>query len=73
MAKKKISPINEEFDLKLLVTIAQKNALILFLFLTSALLIALLIIRYTPPLFEATGVLQISEQNTARSVLNDAT
>lgn len=73
MAKKKISPINEEFDLKLLVTIAQKNALILMLFLTSALLIALLIIRYTPPLYEATGVLQISEQNTARSVLNDVT
>jgi tyrosine-protein kinase Etk/Wzc len=73
MAKKKISPINEEFDFKLLVTIGQKNLLWLALFILSALMIAYLILRYTPPEYEAVGVLQISEQNNARSVLNDAT
>ena len=71
MAKKKISPINEEFDFKLLVTIAKKNTMWLALFLLTAILIALLILRYTAPTYEATSVIQLSEQNNAKSVLDD--
>lgn len=72
MARKKISPINEDFDFRLMITIARKNFLWVMLFLLSALLLALVIVRYTPPVYEATAVLQISEQNSAKSVLNDA-
>ena len=72
MAKKKISPINEEFDFKLLVTIARKNTMWFALFVLAAILTALLILRYTAPVYEATSVIQLSEQDNARSVLNEA-
>ncbi|MBL7923113.1 MAG: polysaccharide biosynthesis tyrosine autokinase [Bacteroidia bacterium] len=72
MAKKKISPINEEFDFKLLVTIARKNTLWFALFILLAILSAYLVLRYTAPIYEATSVLQLSEQDKARSILDDA-
>lgn len=72
MAKKKISPINEEFDFKLLVTIARKNLVWFSFFLLSAILVALLILRYTAPVFEATSVIQLSEQDNARSILTES-
>jgi len=72
MAKKKISPINEEFDFKLLVTIARKNMLWLTFFLLSAILTAMLILRYTAPVFEASCILQLSEQDNARGVLKES-
>ncbi|MBK9637402.1 MAG: polysaccharide biosynthesis tyrosine autokinase [Bacteroidetes bacterium] len=72
MAKKKISPINEEFDFKLLVTIARKNLLWFTLFLLTAILIALLILRYTAPVYESTSVIQLSEQDNARSILSES-
>jgi len=72
MAKKKISPINEDFDFKLLVTIARKNMLWLTFFLLSAILTAMLILRYTAPVFEASCILQLSEQDNARGVLKES-
>lgn len=72
MAKKKISPINDEFDFKLLVTIARKNTMWFALFVLTAILTALLILRYTAPVYEATTVIQLSEQDNARSVLDEA-
>jgi len=72
MAKKKISPINEEFDFKLLVTIARKNMLWLTFFLLSAILTAMLILRYTAPVFEASCIIQLSEQDNARGVLKES-
>lgn len=73
MAKKKISPINDEFDFKLLVTIARKSTMWFALFILTTILIALLILRYTAPVYESTSVIQLSEQDNARSVLNEAT
>ena len=43
MAKKKVSPINEEFDFKLMVTIAGKNLLWFALFMLISVIIAFLI------------------------------
>ncbi|MBK7684441.1 MAG: hypothetical protein IPJ26_19140 [Bacteroidetes bacterium] len=70
MAKKKISPINEDFDFKLLVTIARKNLLWFTFFILMAILIALLILRYTAPVYESTAVIQLSEQDNASNVIN---
>jgi tyrosine-protein kinase Etk/Wzc len=72
MGKKKISPINEEFDFKLLVTIARKNLLWFAFFLLTAILVALLILRYTAPVFESTSIIQLSEQDNAKSVLSES-
>lgn len=72
MAKKKISPINEEFDFKLLVTIARKNTMWFALFLMTSVVSAMLILRYTAPVYEATSVIQLSEQDNARGILNNA-
>ncbi|MBK7887769.1 MAG: polysaccharide biosynthesis tyrosine autokinase [Bacteroidetes bacterium] len=73
MAKKKISPINEEFDFKLLITIARKSTMWFALFVLTAILTALLILRYTAPVYEASSIIQLSEQDNARSVLNETT
>lgn len=70
MPKKKISPINEEFDFKLLVTIARKNSIALALILLISVLTSVLILRYTPPVFEATSVLQLTMENQAKRILN---
>lgn len=73
MAKKKISPINDEFDFKLLVTIARKSTMWFALFVLTAILIALLILRYTAPVYESISIIQLSEQDNARSILNETT
>lgn len=70
MAKKKISPINEEFDFKLLVTIARKNSIALALILLTSIFAAILILRYTPPVYEATSVLQLTMEDQAKRILN---
>ncbi len=69
MAKKKISPINEEFDFKLFVTIAKKNMLwFAFLMLLSG-VIALVILRYSAPVFECASVIKIANEDNAQNVL----
>lgn len=70
MPKKKISPINEEFDFKLLITIARKSSLILSILLLSSIISAFLIIRYSSPKYEATSILQLSMENNAKRILN---
>ncbi len=69
MAKKKISPINEDFDFKLMVTIAGKNLLWFAAFMGMAGVIAFLILRYTPATYEPSTVLKISSENNAQNVL----
>jgi capsular exopolysaccharide synthesis family protein len=69
VAKKKISPINEEFDFKLFVTIAKKNMLwFAFLMLLSG-VIALVILRYSAPVFECASVIKIANEDNAQNVL----
>lgn len=69
MAKKKISPINEEFDFKLLVTIAKKNLLWFAFLMLLSVVISLLILRYSAPVFECTSVLKIADEDNAQNVL----
>ena len=72
MAKKKITPLNEDFDFKLFVTIARKNALWFFVFITFFIIIALVILRYTAPVFEASTTIKLSAENKANLILGDA-
>jgi tyrosine-protein kinase Etk/Wzc len=69
MPKKKVSPLNEDFDFKLMVTIASKNLLWFALFMTISVIIAFLILRYTAPTYEPTTVMRFSSENNAQSVL----
>ena len=69
MAKKKISPINEDFDFKLFVTIAKKNILWFSLFMLVSVFSALITLRYTAPTFESSVVLKIANEDKAQNVL----
>jgi capsular exopolysaccharide synthesis family protein len=73
MPKKKISPINEEFDVKLLITIGRKNSIALALIILVSAISSFLIIRYTPPVYESTSILQLSMENEAKGILNPVT
>ncbi len=72
MPKKKITPLNEDFDFKLFVTIARKNALWFFVFLTTSLLIAMLILRYTAPVYEASTIIKLASENKANIILGNS-
>ncbi|HMT30768.1 MAG TPA: hypothetical protein PKD91_15965, partial [Bacteroidia bacterium] len=70
MPRKKITPLNEEFDFKLFVSIAKKNALWFGFFLFVSFMFAFLYLRYTAPIYEATTVLKLSDENNAGLVLD---
>jgi capsular exopolysaccharide synthesis family protein len=69
MAKKKISPINEDFDFKLFVTIARKNAVWLMTFMFLSVFTALGILHYTAPVYETSAIVKIANVNNAENVL----
>ncbi len=70
MPRKKITSFNEEFDLKLFVNIAKKNAIWFTLFIFSAILFSFLYLRYTEPVYEASAVIKLSDENQAGIVLD---
>jgi len=61
---------SEDFDLGVFVSILQKRFLWIILFFLIAGIGAKVYLRYTPLLFEASAILQITSQNTAQQVLN---
>ncbi|MFM7016223.1 MAG: GumC family protein [Bacteroidota bacterium] len=69
MAKKKISPINEEFDFKLFVTIAKKNMFGFTFLMLLAVVTALVILRYSAPEYECSSVIKIANEDNAQRVL----
>ncbi len=71
MPRKQVTPINEDFDLKLFITIARQNAWWFLTFMLISSLIAYLDLRYTPPLYESTTVLKLSVENKASNVLGE--
>ncbi len=70
MAKKKISHINEEFDLKLFAIIVKKYFYVLLTVLFFALVGSLLYLRYTHPVYQSESVIKIGTVNNANAVLN---
>ncbi|MDQ3050934.1 MAG: polysaccharide biosynthesis tyrosine autokinase [Bacteroidota bacterium] len=69
MPRKKITPLNEEFDFKLFVTIAKKNAIWFGIFMFVSVMFAFLYLRYTAPIYEAASVIKLSEENNAGMLL----
>ncbi|MBP6648287.1 MAG: hypothetical protein KA281_01895, partial [Bacteroidia bacterium] len=70
MGRKKISNLNEEFDLKLFAIIARKNFYLLFINITIFLTLSYLYLRYTHPVYISETVLKIGTVNNANAVLN---
>lgn len=70
MPRKKITSLNEEFDLKLFLSIAKKSALWFVFFIFISFTIAYLYLRYTPPIYDATAIVQLADENNAQLVLD---
>ena len=70
MAKKKISHLNEEFDVKLFAIIAKRNFYILVILMATALTSAFLYLRYTHPVYQSEAIVKIGTVNNATAVLN---
>lgn len=69
MPRKQVSPINEDFDFKLFVTISRKNVWWFMLFMFISIIISYLILRYTAPVYEATSVIKLGIEDKAKNVL----
>src|SRR6186713_3343327 len=70
MAKKKISNLNEEFDVKLFAIIAQRNLWILILLLTIGLFGAFVYLRYTPPLYQSESLVKLRATVNSNQLLD---
>jgi len=66
MVERKISNLNDEFDLKLFLSVTRKNIAWIVLFFVISFLMAFLYLRYTYPIYEAKSIIQIglADQNS---------
>ncbi len=71
-AVKKISTINDELDLKLFFYIAKRNILFPVIFIILSLAGAWLYLRYTPPIYQTSAILQLGSQNEVSRILPTA-
>jgi tyrosine-protein kinase Etk/Wzc len=69
---RKISSINDELDVKLFLYIAKKNILFPIVFVVLALTGAWLYLRYTPPVYQTSAILQLGTQSQATRILPTA-
>ena len=69
---KKISTINDEIDVKLFLYIAKKNILFPIIFILIAVAGAWIYLRYTPPVFQTSAVIQMEGQFQATRILPTA-
>jgi len=70
---KKISNINDELDVKLFLYIARHNILYPIVFIIVAFCGAFLYLRYTPPVYQTSAIIQLSSENQANRILPTAT
>jgi len=68
MVAKKISQLNDELDFKLLLYIVVKKLKYIIPFFVLALVLSFLFLRYTQPLYEASTVIQLNNENQASKV-----
>jgi len=69
MVYKKIPVINEAFDFTLLKKILKKYFIFSFLIVLISLLIAMLYLRYTQPIYEAKSIIQMTEDENPTRIL----
>src|SRR3979409_2396786 len=70
MPKKKITNLNEEFDLKLFVIIAKNNFYWVLVLISLGLTYSYVYLRYTPPVYQAQAVIKLDVVNNATAILN---
>ena len=70
MGRKKISHINEEFDLKLFAIIVKKYFFMLIAILFISFTGAIIYLRYTHPVYQSESVIKIGTVNNANAILN---
>jgi len=66
---KKISVLNDELDVKLFFYIAKRNILLPIAFIIIALASSYLYLRYTPPVFQTSAILQLGGESQANRIL----
>ena len=71
MVERKISNLNDEFDLKLFLKVAKRNSAWIVLFFIVSFLMAFLYLRYTYPIYEAKTVIQIALADKNSKLLLD--
>lgn len=69
---KKISSINDELDIKLFLYISKRNILFPVIFVILAVTGAWLYLRYTPPVYQTSAILQMGSQAQATRILPTA-
>ncbi|MGM0649697.1 MAG: Wzz/FepE/Etk N-terminal domain-containing protein, partial [Bacteroidota bacterium] len=69
MNHKNIPIINEKFDFFTFAKVVKKNIWIIGINLVIAFIIGFLYLRYTPPTYEATSVIQVRTQNKTNEIL----
>jgi len=67
---KKISALNDELDIKLFIYIAKRNILFPIIFIAIALGGSYLYLRYTPPVFQTSAILQLGGEGQANRFLS---
>ncbi len=71
MVERKISNLNDEFDIKLFLKVAKINSAWIVLFFIISFLMAFLYLRYTYPIYEAKTVIQIALADKNSKLLLD--
>ncbi len=66
---KKISVLNDEIDLKLFLFIAKRNILFPIIFILLAVAGSYVYLRYTPPIYQASSILQITTDDQKSTIL----
>ncbi|MEA3447542.1 MAG: polysaccharide biosynthesis tyrosine autokinase [Bacteroidota bacterium] len=69
MNQNKIPVINQKFDFFTFIKVFKKSLWIIGILLTVGLIIGFLYIRYTPPVYQASAVLQVRTQNKTNEIL----
>lgn len=67
--KQRLTNFSQEFELGLFLYIARKNIFWVAVFLIISIVTAFLIIRYTPPVYESSSIIQIKQENNMSKVL----
>lgn len=71
MTERKISNLNDDFDLKLFFKVIRKNIAWILLFFVIAFLMAFLYLRYTYPIYESKSIIQIALADKNSKMLLD--
>ena len=70
MIQKSFSNLNDEFDEGLFLNILKRSLPWIFLFLFTGMFIAFLIVRYSQEIYSSDSIIQLSENNQAKRILN---